>query len=104
MENKNKEKQVLNMLGLARRANKLITGQELVLSAIRANKAQIVFMANDCGKSTQKKFTDKCKSYGVALTTEFTKQELSGAIGAKRSLIAITDPGFGKKIHQLLFS
>ena len=45
MENKNKEKQVLNMLGLARRANKLITGQELVLSAIRANKAQIVFMA-----------------------------------------------------------
>ena len=104
MENKIEQQKALNLLGLARKAGKLITGQDLVLAAIRSGKAKVVLMANDCGQSTQKKFTDKCKSYDVALTTEFTKQELSAAIGAKRSLIAVTDPGFGKKIRQLLFS
>ncbi|KRL84049.1 L7Ae/L30e/S12e/Gadd45 family ribosomal protein [Ligilactobacillus apodemi] len=104
MENKLKQQKVLNLLGLARRASKLSTGQDLVLRAIRTNKANIVFMASDCGQSTQKKFKDKCKSYDIALTTEFTKQELSTAIGTERSLIAVTDPGFGKKIRQLLFS
>ncbi len=104
MENKIKQKKALNLLGLARKAGKLTTGQDLVLATIRSGKAKVVLMANDCGQSTQKKFTDKCKSYDVALTTEFTKQELSAAIGVKRSLIAVTDPGFGKKIRQLLFS
>ena len=77
MENKIEQRKALNLLGLARKAGKLTTGQDLVLAAIRSGKAKVVLMANDCGQSTQKKFTDKCKSYDVALTTEFTKQELS---------------------------
>lgn len=104
MENKVDQKKALALLGLARRAGKLTTGQDQVLKAIRTKKAYVVLMANDSGQSTQKKFSDKCHSYEIALTTEFTKQELSSAIGAKRSLIAVTDPGFGKKIRQLLFS
>lgn len=47
MENRIK---VLNLLGLARRASKLVTGQELVLSRIRSNKVNIVFVASDSGK------------------------------------------------------
>ncbi len=74
MENKIEQRKALNLLGLARKAGKLTTGQDLVLAAIRSGKAKVVLMANDCGQSTQKKFTDKCKSYDVALTTEFTKQ------------------------------
>ena len=70
MENKIEQRKALNLLGLARKAGKLTTGQDLVLAAIRSGKAKVVLMANDCGQSTQKKFTDKCKSYDVALTTE----------------------------------
>lgn len=63
MENKIQQQKALNLLGLARKAGKLTTGQDLVLAAIRSGKAKVVLMANDCGQSTQKKFTDKCKSY-----------------------------------------
>ena len=65
MENKIEQRKALNLLGLARKAGKLTTGQDLVLAAIRSGKAKVVLMANDCGQSTQKKFTDKCKSYAM---------------------------------------
>lgn len=99
MENRQK---VLNLLGLAQRANKLITGEQLVLKQVRANKAYLVFGASDGGQSTHKKISDKCKFYGVAFSDEFTKFELSVAIGQKRSVIAVTDQGFSKKMRQLL--
>lgn len=54
------------------------------------------------GQSTHKKISDKCHSYGVALSSDFSQLELSIAIGQKRSLIAVTDLGFSKKMRQLL--
>ena len=99
MENRIK---VLNLLGLARRASKLVTGQELVLSRIRSNKVSIDFVASDSGKNSLKQFTDKCKSYNVFLCKSFTKEELSSAIGQKRSVIAVNDIGFANRMKELL--
>lgn len=93
---------VLSLLGLAKRANKVVTGQDIVLKNIRNNKVNLVFIANDCGKSTLKKFTDKCNFYQIDIDTTFSKQDLSDAIGSKRSIIGITDRGFSKKMKQLL--
>ena len=97
MENRIK---VLNLLGLARRASKLVTGQELVLSRIRSNKVNIVFVASDSGKNSLKQFTDKCNN--VFLCKSFTKEELSSAIGQKRSVIAVNDIGFANRMKELL--
>ncbi|KRL74865.1 hypothetical protein FC54_GL000014 [Ligilactobacillus saerimneri DSM 16049] len=98
---KNKQ-QVLNMLGLARRAQKLTTGEDRVLAAIRGRQTGLVFFASDGGASSRKKFTDKCQSYNVYLCTEFTRAELSYAIGSSRSLLAVMDQGFSTKMKQLL--
>ena len=98
------KKQVLNLLGLAQRARKITTGEDLVLRKIQKRQAQIVFLAADCGQTTQKKFSDKCQSYQVPLATNFTRAELSVAIGQVRSIIVVTDSGFGKKLKSLLFS
>lgn len=99
MENRQK---VLQSLGLARRAKKLTTGIDLVIDQVRLGKAYLVFCANDAGQSTKKKITDKCNSYNVTCSLEFTRDELSAAIGSKRSIIAVTDAGFAKKFMQLL--
>ena len=56
MENKTK---ILNLLGLAMRAGKLVTGEELTLKDIRANKAKFVFVAQDASENTRKKIKDK---------------------------------------------
>ncbi|KRN88625.1 YlxQ-related RNA-binding protein [Ligilactobacillus ceti] len=99
MENRQK---VLNLLGLAKRAGKLVTGEELVLKQIRNGQARLVLLASDCGMSTMKKISNKCDSYAVNIITEFTKQELSIAIGQSRTVIAVNDAGFSKKMLQLL--
>ena len=83
MQNKQK---LLNLLGLARRAGKLVTGEDMVLGSIRNSKASLVFFANDGGASSMKKFTDKTTSYNVPFTTALTRQ----------------DRGFAKKMREYL--
>lgn len=92
----------LQLLGLVRRAGKLITGETFVLAAIRNGSAKLVLLASDAGSSSQKQFRDKAASYEVALNETFTKDQLSTAIGSARTVIAITDPGFVRKLQQLL--
>ncbi|RND52825.1 putative ribosomal protein YlxQ [Lacticaseibacillus paracasei] len=93
---------VLNLMGLARRASRLVTGDNLVLGAIRSREAKLVYVANDASANTRKKFSDKSSYYEVPLVTEFSKMELSQAIGSDRSIIAVVDAGFAKKMQQLL--
>ena len=50
---KNKE-QVLNLLGIARRARQLQSGEEIVLKNIQTKKAKFVFLASDAGKDIEK--------------------------------------------------
>lgn len=99
MQNRQK---LLNLLGLARRAGKLVTGEELVLNAIRSGKASLVFFASDGGESSKKKFTDKTNSYKIAFSKTFTRQELGDATGLARTVIAVADQGFAKKMREYL--
>lgn len=57
--NKQKAK---NMLGLAMRAGKIISGEELVLRDIRQQKVPLVFVASDASQNTQKKSKIKVNS------------------------------------------
>ncbi|MCG4281890.1 YlxQ-related RNA-binding protein [Lacticaseibacillus saniviri] len=95
-------KQALNLLGLAKRAGKLETGEGFVLKAITKSTAKLVFVAQDASENTRKKITDKSSFYQVPVQSPFTAAELSDAIGAKRSLIAVTDAGFAQKLIKLL--
>lgn len=97
----NKEK-ALNLLGLAMRAGKLITGEELTLKDIRVQKVQLVFVANDASENTQKKIKDKSLYYEVPCFACFTSAELSQAIGKNRMVVGVKDPGFAKKMKELL--
>lgn len=99
MENKTK---ILNLLGLAMRAGKLVTGEELTLKDIRANKAKFVFVAQDASENTRKKIKDKSSYYNVPVSELFSQFELSQAIGRPRMVIGVTDAGFATKIKELL--
>ncbi|WP_125704316.1 L7Ae/L30e/S12e/Gadd45 family ribosomal protein [Lacticaseibacillus daqingensis] len=96
------KEQALNLLGLAQRARRLTTGETFVLGAIRDSSAKLVLVASDASANTKKKFTDKSSFYEIPLVDSLTTMELSHAIGAKRSLIAVCDIGFAKKLLKLL--
>ena len=53
----------LQLLSLARKANKLITGEEFVTDAIRNKKVFLVFLASDAGVNTNKKIHDDYDNY-----------------------------------------
>ena len=97
----NKQK-LANLLGLAQRAGRIISGEELVVKAIQDKKAKLVFLANDAAPNLIKKITDKSHYYKVEVSTVFSTLELSTAVGKARKVLAITDAGFTKKMRSLM--
>jgi ribosomal protein L7Ae-like RNA K-turn-binding protein len=90
----------LNMLGLAMKAGKVSSGEEMVLESVKAGKAHLVIIAADASDNTKKLFHDKCGYYDVPVIEYGTKTELGWAIGkAERSSIAIEDKGIAEVLY-----
>lgn len=45
---------ILNLLGLAMRARKLVTGEELVINEVRRGKVRLVILSEDASLNTKK--------------------------------------------------
>lgn len=86
----------LNILGLAQRAGKVITGEELVEKAISQKKAKVVLVASDCSFNSRDKFDKKCFFYKIKVIMDYSSEELSHAIGKQRKIMCITDINFAK--------
>ncbi len=92
----------LSLLGLCKRAGKLAAGEVAAEQAVRKKQAYLLILSEDASKNTKKKFTNSAAYYELPLIEAGTKQELGRAIGADmRSIIAITEEGFAKKLRQL---
>lgn len=94
---------VEQMLGLAQRARKLITGEELVIKAVRQGQVHLVILAGDASPNTRKKVMDKCGSYEVSCVPYGNRQTLGAALGKEqRVVIGVTDAGFAARLTQLM--
>lgn len=94
--------QVHNLLGLAQRAGKLISGEGSVENALRKGKVKLLILAEDASDNTSKLFHNMAQTAGVPLYIYGTKVALGLAIGkSHRAAIAITDANFvrGLKGH-----
>lgn len=98
----NNYQQVLGLLGIARRARQLVSGEAIVLKNIQTNQAKFVFLAKDAGQASKKKFADKCGTYRIPCSQAFSKSQLSQATGQSRTVIAVIQPGFARKFEELL--
>ncbi|MEH7010707.1 YlxQ family RNA-binding protein [Neobacillus niacini] len=98
-----KTNQWMSLLGLANRARKIISGEELSVKEIRNGKAKLVLLSADASANTTKKITDKCKSYEVPYKLVEDRHLLGQAIGKEaRVVVAVLDDGFAKKLMTLL--
>ncbi|AIM25155.1 YlxQ-related RNA-binding protein [Melissococcus plutonius] len=96
------DQKILNLLGLATKAGKIVTGEELTIKDIRNQKTALVFIAKDASKNTKKKLADKCIYYHIPINEQFTQLEISQAIGKVRMIVGMNDQGFTKKIKELM--
>lgn len=91
---------VYNLLGLASRARKIVTG-ETIIAKLRSRDISLVIVASDASDNTKKKISDKCTYYNVEYIIDGTIDELSNAIGkSNRVAVGIADRGFAKKIRE----
>ncbi len=96
------EKKAAALIGMATKAGRTVSGEDTVLNSIRSGEAALVIVSAEASDRSRKTFSDKCGSYGVPLIIWGTKEELGKHLGkATRTVAAVTDEGFGKKIEQL---
>ncbi len=94
----------LFMLGLCRKAGKLIIGTDLVTKSLPSKKTYLVIYTCDASGNTEKKITDKCNFYGVeCIKAPFSSLEISGAIGKSGAVcsLGITDLNFASELKSL---
>lgn len=88
---------VLSLLGLAKRAGKVIVGTDAVISKLQVNNLHLIFIAKDSSLATIDKIEKKAFYYNVRIIKSFTSDEISNAIGSNNNkVIGISDPGFAE--------
>lgn len=93
----------LSLLGLAARARKVVSGEELVVKEVQQKRAKLVILSKDASELTAKKIKDKTTFYNTPLCYVENRFELGHAIGKDaRVVVAITDQGFATKLQTLL--
>lgn len=93
---------LLSLLGLCRRAGKMVLGCDPVREAVKEGKAYVVLAAADLSANTLKKVTAACEESDVKiLTLQRSKDEVSFSLGKVCGVVAIIDEGFAKKFSEL---
>ena len=93
----------LGMLGLAKRAGKVQTGEDICSKAVKSGVSKLIIVACDASDNTKKKFQDMCEFYKVPIYFYGDKDTLGHAMGKEfRASLAILDEGFADGIQREL--
>lgn len=94
-----RQSKIISMLGLSKKAGKVVSGEFMVEKTVRAGKAKLVVIAEDASANSRKNYTDMCTYYKVPLVIAETKENLGHAIGCElRASVALLDEGLAKSI------
>ncbi len=94
---------ILSLLGICRRAGKLIIGADPSIDSIQKNKAKLIIFASDFSKSSANPVLASAHENGITtLTLDRNKDEVSFAVGKLCGVAAIEDKGFADKLKMLV--
>ena len=83
---------MLNTLGLANRAKKVVLGEEVLN---RIDKVKLMFIASDISEKSRERYEKKCHYYRIDHIDEFSGEQLSAALGKNNvKVIGVLDKGF----------
>ena len=88
-----------SMLGLAKKAGYIISGETGCIEAIKKKKCSLLIIASDSSANTLDRFISLINKYNIRHISLGTKEELAQAIGKDlTAVIAITDENFSRVI------
>lgn len=100
MDNKQK---IYSFIGLAKKANRIISGEEAVERDLRNIKLLII--AEDASDNTKKKFERMCMGKNIEFRFFGEKDNLGKYVGKEqRAVIAIKEDNFARRIIYLIDS
>ena len=89
----------LGMLGLAKRAGKVQTGEDICSKAVKSGVSKLIIVACDASDNTKKSITDSCKFYKTKFVEAGSKAELGAD---SRAVVSVNDDNFAKAILDRL--
>ncbi len=94
---------VLSLIGLAKKAGKVASGEFQTEQAVKRGKACAVIVSAEASENTKKKFRNMCTFYEVPFHVYGKKEELGAAIGCEfRASLAILDHGLAASVEKRL--
>ncbi len=92
---------VISLLGMARRAGKVYSGESQVQALLKKKKGNLLLIAED-SPGADAKFGKWAKDLNIPVLVEGNKQELGSAIGlSPRAIVLIMDRGFAEAILKV---
>lgn len=94
---------VLALLGIAKKARAVTSGNFLTEQAVSKGTAKLVIIADDAASNTRDGIEKITYHYQVPVLYYGTKETLGHAIGQnERSCVAVLDDGLANKLRQLI--
>ena len=91
----------LSLMGIARKANKLVFGANDTLEEMKKSKIFLAVIAKDISAKTEKELRFAAGNIPV-IRAPFDLQQLSDATGRIAGVLGIADAGFAKRSEELL--
>jgi len=90
---------VANLLGLCRRAGKVISGETAVQNAFLKNEVRLLILATDASKRSKENFIQLAKEKNVPAFCYSSKNDLGFLLGkAPRTAVAVIDEQLARGI------
>ncbi len=94
---------ILSLLGLCRRAGKLVIGADPCIDSMTKGKAKLIIYANDFSQNSLKPVLIQAHKQGVSvLKLNRGKDELSFSVGKLCGVLSVEDKGFADKLATLI--
>ncbi len=96
-------RQFAQLLGLARRARKLVLGVTAVENELRRERVKLVLLALDASYGQKKGVVGLCRKTGTPIYERFRKEQIAAWLGCgKVTALGVQDAGFAKSLKRLL--
>lgn len=100
-----KEQKLMNLLSMAQRAGKVLSGDFVVTEALEKKKCKIklLLVAEDASSETVKKYKGLTDERDIEMRCVLTKDSLGHCIGKEyRAMAGIIDEGFAKSLLKIM--
>lgn len=99
----NSKNKIMSMIGMAYKANRVVSGEELLKKSIKEGKIKLIIIAEDASNNTKKRLINSALHYSIPYYICLSMDDLRRVISWKyRAFIGITDLNFSKILGKLI--